>query len=153
MAEYSAHFRGIKIDVTATLNNYCGINRKYYSAKEFHYFLEEMGLDTEYHTNTGQKEPISEGFVVCFIDNNDDSNKKACAYLVTGLWTYQSWVQQEWTKEDLEDLHELYNPEHLNQCVENNLRDLWKDKLILSDDEFMMRMISCNRIHQFFQKK
>lgn len=142
--------RGIEIDITQTLNKFLKQNKEIYTRKEFEDYLSSINLDRITRNNSGQCEPISEGFVVSF-DFDEGDDQEAFGILTTGLWQYQYWAQERWSKEDLEQQTKFNNPEYLNKSVENHLNNLWKDKLVLTD-KFAIHNICCEWPIEFFLK-
>lgn len=147
---FNTNVRGIQIDITQTLNKFLNQNKEVYSKKEFEDYLKSIGLDSEFQENTGQKHPINEGFVVSF-DFDEGDGQDASGILATGLWQYQNWVLQQWSKEDLLTQGEFNNPKYLDIKIENQLRNLWKDKLILTG-KFAINSIGCEWSNSYFPK-
>lgn len=147
---FDTHIRGIQINVIATLNKFLNQNKKQYTFAEFIKYLKDIGLNDKYQENTGQKDPINDGFVVVF-DLEESNEQDAVGYLVTGLWEYQNWVPQTWSEEDLKEQINFNNSEYLSESVENNLKELWKNKLIL-EGKLSVMMVDCEWGLRFFPR-
>lgn len=147
---FNVNIRGIEIDITRTLNKFLNQNKKLYTRKEFEDYLKQIGLDKNYRTNSGQQEPILEGFVVSFEIDDNNENEEAYGILATGEWNYQYWVSRNWSKRDSEQQYEFNNPKYLDENIETNLRNIWKDKLILTE-EYSIRSIVCEWPHYFYR--
>jgi len=147
---FSTNIRGIEIDVVATLNKFLGQNKKSYTLEEFEKYLKKNDLDDEFQNNTGQNNPINNGFIVS-LDFEEEQDQEAFGYLATGLWEYQNWVLQQWSEESLKKQRNFLDIKHLSKDIENNLRELWKDKLILKPN-FGIITMGCEWSHSFFPK-
>lgn len=144
-AQYTATTRGIKIDVTQTLNKFLGTNQKQYSKKQFEDYLKQLGLTCKY-ANTGENNPIDDGFVVTF-DYEESDNQDAYAILATGMWSLH-YTQGSFSKEELKRQINFLDEKHLDKNTENRLRDLWKDKLILQKG-FGVESDQCENVYAF----
>jgi len=147
---FSTTIRGIEIDVVATLNKFLEQNKKSYTLKEFEEYLKKFGLDDNFRYDTGQNDPINNGFVAT-IDYEESPEQDAVGYLATGLSEYQYWVFQEWDEKSLKIQQNFLDIKHLSDEIENNLRELWKDKLILKK-KIKVVTIGCEWSHTFFPK-
>lgn len=83
-SQYTVTVRGINIDVTKTLNHFLNKNEKNYSKKQFEDYLKRIGLVENCCGDTGEDEPINDGFVVTF-DYEESDDQEAFARLSTGL--------------------------------------------------------------------
>lgn len=147
---FNTNVRGIEIDIATTLNNYYSQNKKNYTQQEFEDFLDEIGLDSAYRNNTGQKKPIETGFVVSFDDGDDyDGGGDAFGILASGLWEYQNWVLQQWDKSSLKKQIEFNNLKYLDKDYEILLRSSWKKKLVLKN-KFTIYAVPCEWSKCFF---
>lgn len=81
-------------------------------------------------------------------DLNEDENEEAYVILATGLWEYQNWVIQNWSKDNLKDQQKFNREVFLTNKIKNNLVNLWKDKLVVSGN-FRITTTGCEWAHQF----
>ncbi len=141
---FTSQIRGIRIDVTKTLNKYYNQNQISYTREEFEEFLRHVGFHESY-TEFDPFKPINTGFVVSLEYEDDD---EPFAVLSTGIWEYQNWVVQYWSKSHLSKISDFYNTKHLNKNIENNLRNLW-NKLFILNGDFVVITAPCEWSHNF----
>lgn len=147
-AQYTANVRGIEIDVTKTMNRFLNKNEKTYSKKQFEDYLKKLNLIDKYE-NTGENEPINDGFVVTF-DFEEDDDQDAFAILATGMWTLH-YTSGSFSKEELKRQQNFLDEKYLDKNIENKLVDLWKDKLVLKG-EMKIESNQCENVFAFFPK-
>ena len=147
---FNTEIRGIEINVTETMNRFTNQNRKTYTREEFENYLKFIGL-SESFADSGEYKPINTGFVVSFEFEQPccgEEEETAFGMLATGLWEYQYWGQQKWSKDLLEKRREFYNVKFLDIDIEKKLRSLWKDILVVNGD-FTVYSIGCEWSHPF----
>ena len=150
---FNTEIRGIEINVTQTLNRFTNQNKKTYTRDEFENYLKLIRLN-EAFGDDGKYKPINTGFVVSFEFEQPccgEEQQEAFAILATGLWEYQYWFQQKWSKELLEKRREFYDVKFLDIDIERKLRSLWKNILVL-DGDFTVHSIGCQWSHKFVHK-
>ncbi|BCS83659.1 hypothetical protein QLL95_gp0464 [Cotonvirus japonicus] len=147
---FSTNIRGIEIDIVRTLNKFLNQNKTSYTRTEFENYLNKIGLIDSFGNSVKVKKPYNDGFVVSLEYDGFDVNK-AVGYLATDLWEYQDWVSQDWSVEELQEQIEFKNPKYLDSDIEKNLRNRWRDKLILTG-KFTVHTVDCEWSHSFFPK-
>ena len=131
---FQCFIRGRRIDVSKTMDNFATKD------EDFIQYLSRIGLNSWNYKNIkllGKQQPNTNGLVILI---EDEYFEIESAFMATGIWEYQNWVDQEWNKKDLKSIIKFLDPKNLDVEINSGLDENF---VIDSNKSQKMHSIPC----------